>query len=128
MIIAIKTDVELAEIYIIIESIIVKKQWQAHRQLLKTIHLSINELLMTNGLQLDQLSGVIFFEGPGSFTGLRIGCSVTNALAQSYKTPIVATNGEDWLKKGLKLLSQNKGLPIIQPNYGADIHYNLAMT
>lgn len=122
MILAIKTDVPIAEVYIVNGGTITQKKWQAHRQLLETIHTAIKEVMEQANKQPHELSGVIFYEGPGSFTGLRIGCSVANAFATSYNVPIAAVTGSDWLKNGLAILEAGNGTKTVEPNYGQDPH------
>jgi tRNA threonylcarbamoyladenosine biosynthesis protein TsaB len=66
------------------------------------------------------LSGIVVFSGPGSFTSLRIGHTVANALADSLNIPVVGTRGEGWIEQGLKLVQTAKpGLPAL-PHYGAE--------
>lgn len=46
--------------------------------------------LMTNcALSINDISGILVSEGPGSFTGIRIGMATAKALAQALKVPIV---------------------------------------
>lgn len=91
--------------------------WHAHRQLAETIHQKIEELLSANNLNIEDIEGIVIFQGPGSFTGLRIGMSVANALAYSNNIPVLAQPGENWLKDGLdKIFS-------MQPGYWATPHY-----
>lgn len=93
--------------------------WPAHRELAETIHIKINELLESQGRDLSDLKGLVAFQGPGSFTGLRIGLSVANALAYSLETPIVADAGEDWLSAGIQKLAQGQNDQLAIPEYGA---------
>ena len=123
MILAIKTDVPEAEIHLVRDGVVVAgKKWLAHRQLLETINTSIQKILEEAGITYTDIKGIIFYEGPGSFTGLRIGCSVANALAVSYNLPIAATTGNNWLIDGCEILATNKGLKTVEPNYGSEPH------
>jgi len=67
--------------------------WEAHRQLAETIHSKLGEILKSQGLKMADIRGVVAYEGPGSFTGLRIGISVANALAYVLGLPISGKNG-----------------------------------
>src|SRR5664279_4404863 len=71
--------------------------WPAHRQLAETIHQKIKDLLKVNNKTLNDIESIAVYKGPGSFTGLRIGLSVANALAAALEIPIVASSGEGWL-------------------------------
>jgi tRNA threonylcarbamoyladenosine biosynthesis protein TsaB len=52
--------------------------------LLPTIQL----LLQRAGARLDQVEGIALSDGPGSFTGLRVGAAVAKALAQARGLPL----------------------------------------
>lgn len=93
--------------------------WQAHRQLAETIHHKLREVIETANEGLQQVDGIVVYKGPGSFTGLRIGHSVANALADSLKVPIVARGNDNWLAEGLKALDQGLDEGIALPDYGA---------
>lgn len=94
-------------------------KWQAHLELSKTIHKKIKEILNKLSTSLEDIEGIVAYKGPGSFTGLRIGLGVANALAYAQDIPIVATAGENWLKNGIKDLLAGKNDKIVLPKYGS---------
>jgi len=96
--------------------------WHAHRELAETLHKKIQELLNRSSKELSDIQGVVCFKGPGSFTGLRIGLSVGNALAYAQDIPIVSEEDPDWLEKGVKGLLAGKSDKIALPEYGAPAH------
>jgi len=96
--------------------------WQAHRQLAETIQHKIDSLLKEQGKDLRQLEGIVAYKGPGSFTGLRIGLSVANALAYSLSISIVAETGEHWTEAGANRLKQGESDQLALPEYGSPPH------
>ena len=98
------------------------ESWQAHRQLAETIHEQIAKNLQFVSKDLNDVEGIVIYKGPGSFTGLRIGVSVANALAYSLKIPIVATTGEEWLKKGIARLLDGESDKNPLPDYGGGVY------
>ena len=66
--------------------------------------------------------GIGVMKGPGSFTGLRIGLTVTNTLADSLSAPIVGATGEDWRETALEKLRAGENEKIVMPEYGAVAH------
>lgn len=118
IILAMRTDKPEAELYLYDDKAKLGEiTWQAHRELSNTIHLKIKEILNTSSISLDEIEGIVCFEGPGSFTGLRIGLSVANSLAYSYSVPIVAHGGEKWLETGIRDLLAGKNDKIALPKY-----------
>jgi tRNA threonylcarbamoyladenosine biosynthesis protein TsaB len=97
-------------------------QWQAHRQLAETIHGHLRTMLAEHGKTVHDVSGIVCFQGPGSFTGLRIGLTVANALASSLRVPIVACQDPMWLETGIQKLLDGEDDGVALPFYGADVH------
>lgn len=96
--------------------------WQAHRELGITIHKKIDELLGRADRKLEDVQGIVCFKGPGSFTGLRIGLTVGNALAYGLTVPIVARKDPQWLERGTSDLLAGKDEKIVTPEYGTPAH------
>lgn len=119
-ILTLRTDQPQAEIGLFNdEQQISYESWIAFRQLAETIHIKIKASLDVQKLELKNLGGIVVYQGPGSFTGLRIGIAVVNALAASLEVAIVGTTGDDWVKQGLRRLLNGEDSVIIIPEYGA---------
>jgi len=123
IILTIRTDKPDAEIGLYDNEVrLAYETWQAHRQLAETIHHKMRELFQSQHKEWSDIGGIVCFEGPGSFTGLRIGLTVGNALAYSYNLPIVATKDPAWLESGIARLLRGETDERAMPFYGADAH------
>ena len=123
IILTIRTDKPEAEIGLYDDQTqLAYETWSAHRQLAETIHQKINALLAGQQQTLQALHGIVCYQGPGSFTGLRIGLTVGNALAYSLGVPIVAAQDPAWLEAGIRRLVRGKVDEIALPYYGAEAH------
>lgn len=119
MILTIRTDKPVSELGLYDgDEKLAYENWQAHRQLAETIHEKIKNLLESQGKTMDEITGIVVYKGPGSFTGLRIGMSVANALSGGLGVPIEASSGENWLADGLKLLTTKASRLPVAPDYG----------
>lgn len=96
--------------------------WHAHRALADTIHRQLEALLSRQGATLAQIEGLVAFEGPGSFTGLRIGLTVANTLAYSLSVPIIGSQSDSWLETGRDRLVAGENDKQVMPAYGAPVH------
>lgn len=93
--------------------------WQAHRQLSETIHIKIKQQMESANKGWNDITGIVFYSGPGSFTGLRIGAAVANALRGSLGAALVNQSGEDWLTQGIISLLNGQD-DVATPVYGAE--------
>lgn len=123
MILTIKTDNPDAEIALFEDTgELAREVWHAHRQLAETIHQKIEALLKDKDKDWQNIQGIVCFAGPGSFTGLRIGISVGNALAYGLSAPIVSAKGDTWAQDGIRRLLAGDKDPLALPEYGAEAH------
>ncbi len=123
IILGLRTDKPEAELYLLNnEGEVGRIFWQAHRQLSDTLLKKIDELLLAHDCTQADLEGLVVYKGPGSFTGLRIGIAVANAMAYSLKLPVVGSEGDGWLENGLSLLKAGQNDTQVVPVYGQDPH------
>lgn len=119
IILGIKTDQKTAEIGLFdYQKKLEYIKWQAHRELSLTIHKKIEEMLDSQNLSWNRIEGIVFYEGPGSFTGLRIGASVANTIANDLNIPVVQTTGDSWIEESIEKLAKKTSKRLVVPEYG----------
>ena len=124
MILTLRTDNPQAEVSLYDQenSRLEHYSWHADRELSNTLHRQIYVLLQKQSKNWSDISGIIFYSGPGSFTGLRIGASLANVLASELDIPIVQTSGKDWIRLGQKELISTPKSRLVIPEYGREPH------
>lgn len=94
--------------------------WEAGRQLAKGLLAFVEAQLRAQDKAWGDLSGLVVYRGPGSFTGLRIGITVWNSLAYARALPIVGAMGDDWQDVGLERLGAGQSDAVVLPEYGGE--------
>lgn len=122
MILLLDTSTGLCRLSIVADGSQIDAQWQADRQLAKGILAYVQSQLQIHDMKLSDCTGIGVFKGPGSFTGLRIGLTVVNTLANSLGIPIVGESGDIWQQKALSRLRDGHDDKIVLPDYGAAAH------
>ncbi len=79
-------------------------RWESGRSLARDLLRYIHDRLIENGKDWRDITEIHFFAGPGSFTGLRIGATVVNTLAEQLGVPLYNQRGEK--------------LALVMPEYG----------
>lgn len=95
-------------------------EWQAGRELAKNLLSWLEARLAEQGRSLRDITGLGAFRGPGSFTGLRIGLTVWNTLADGLHVPIVGGEGENWQDAVLESLNSGQNDQVVLPYYDRD--------
>jgi tRNA threonylcarbamoyladenosine biosynthesis protein TsaB len=123
IILALRTDKPEAELYLYdAHKKLAGIKWQAHLKLAESLNAKIDEILNKSSISYKDLKGLAVFKGPGSFTGLRIGLSVVNAMAYAQQIPIVASGGDAWLEESINVLLSGQSDKIATPEYGTPAH------
>ena len=94
--------------------------WRADRSLARDLLAFLRDKLADQRRTFADIEGLAIMKGPGSFTGLRIGVTVFNTLADSLAVPIVGEVGEDWRAKALSRLANGENDGIVMPDYGSE--------
>lgn len=81
----------------------------------KVITLFVQEVMSSAGIMLEELDAVAVSEGPGSYTGLRIGVATAKGLCYSLDKPLIAVPTLESMAGGMAELAKDlkTGLPVL---------------
>ena len=68
----------------------------------KSLHIFINKIFKETNLSAQELSAVAISEGPGSYTGLRIGVSAAKGICVALNIPLIAIDTMQILARKIK--------------------------
>jgi tRNA threonylcarbamoyladenosine biosynthesis protein TsaB len=100
----------------------VAKTWEAGRELSIQLLTTIESLCKECDMTLTDIKGIVVFQGPGSYTGLRISISTANAIGSSLNVAVVGASGESWLDDGFSTLAESQDFTPVTPVYGGDVY------
>ena len=94
--------------------------WEAGRSLSVGLLGFLRDKLAEHQQRFEDITAIGVMKGPGSFTGLRIGLTVLNTIANDREIPIVGVEaGDTWQDDALARLANNENDQIVLPEYGA---------
>lgn len=99
--------------------------WAANRELANDLLKFITKTLKEKRSKIQELNGLGVFEGPGSFTGLRIGVTVMNSLADALCIPVFGGRGDNWKSEIVKKIENKEKSSIVLPHYGSEAKITL---
>ena len=86
---AIDTSTEVASVAVLLDEAIFCTELESQKTQAQLLLPMIDKLMIDTGIQMNQLDGIIFGCGPGSFTGLRIACSIAKGLAYAHDLNLI---------------------------------------
>lgn len=89
----IDTSTDCASVALLANNEIIATEQTAIKQHALCLLPMIKQLLAQTYMHLNQLDGIVFGQGPGSFTGLRIACSIAKGLAYGADLPLYPVSG-----------------------------------
>lgn len=101
-ILALDTSTEYLSLALQLEGKVYKRDIHAGQSHSQQILPLLRELLDEAGIEFQALDGIAFGAGPGSFTGLRIGCGVAQGLAFGAGLPVIGVSTLMALAENLK--------------------------
>lgn len=120
MILLLDTSTPICKLTLVDGDGLINREWHADRELAKGLLGYLKAQLREHGKTWNDLDGIGVFQGPGSFTGLRIGITVLNTIADSQSIPIVGGTGETWQAEVLGKLREGMDDKIVLPVYGGE--------
>ena len=96
------------------------KQWSSDRTLAKNLLSYLKDIIDEDNKTWNDIDAIGVFEGPGSFTGLRIGLTVANTIADAQNIPIVGGRGDNWQDVVVDKINKNINEKIVLPFYGSE--------
>ena len=122
MLLLLDTSTPVCYVTLVSQEGTVSYEWQADRTLAKGLLGFLRDSLAKQNTDIHALTGIGVMKGPGSFTGLRIGLTVANTLADGLHVPIVGATGENWQERALEKLRSGGDEKIVLPEYGSAAH------
>lgn len=68
-------------------------EWSSNHKMVLGLQSFIHSKLEENNFDWQDISAITYFSGPGSFTGLRIGATIVNTLADQLNIPLFDHHG-----------------------------------
>lgn len=125
IILALRTDQNVSSMFLYDKNKMIDHyEWLSQHRLTLELNQKIKNFLNKNQKKLTDLDGLIVYRGPGSFTGLRIGVSLMNAISYGFNIPIVGTssiNNDSWILEGINRLFDQDNDKIVYPIYDQPI-------
>lgn len=110
---AIDTSTELASVAVLRGEELFSKEQGAQRTHAQFLLPMIDALLAEASMAMNQLDAIVFGCGPGSFTGLRIACSVAKGLAYAHDLDLIPVSSLAAIAWAARKQTAHNDLPLL---------------
>ncbi|MBI3910429.1 MAG: tRNA (adenosine(37)-N6)-threonylcarbamoyltransferase complex dimerization subunit type 1 TsaB [Armatimonadetes bacterium] len=116
LVLGLETTGPLASIALVdAEGLVAEIAFRHHQQLSRDLVPTLSYLLVRTSVTLDRLDGLAVSQGPGSFTGMRVGIATTKGLSLATGLPVAAVPTLEALAAACPLLPANASLCAVRP-------------
>lgn len=118
MILAIDTSTRFLSVALATEqTLLAERSWTGGNQHSVEMSPAIEQMLIQTGKSVQELTAIAVAQGPGSFTGVRIGIGVAKGLAMALQIPLIAVPTLDIIAAGTPYFA-GKLFAVIQAGRG----------
>ena len=116
---AIETSSDVGTVALLVGGAVEEQRIETPREQTERILPIVDDLLSAAGLTLEDLDGIAFGQGPGSFTGLRIAAAVAQGLGLAANLPLLPVSSLAAMAQGVwRIQSQARSLVCIDARMG----------
>lgn len=111
---AIETSTSKASVALNVGGVIFHETLESEKSQAQSLLPTIQALLEKAQIHMKDLDGIVFGQGPGSFTGLRVACSFAKGLAYGHNIPLIPVSGLAAIAfETRQMYTQYKDIPIL---------------
>lgn len=110
---AIDTSTEIASIALMMDDTVYCEEQDNIKTHARFILPMIDKLMVQSGLSMNQLDGVVFGCGPGSFTGLRIACSIAKGIAYAHDLGLIPVSSLGTIAYQAREQIEDQSVPVL---------------
>jgi tRNA threonylcarbamoyladenosine biosynthesis protein TsaB len=84
------------------QEVIAEQQNNSQKEHASFLQVAIGEMMQKQGISLKSLSALAVINGPGSYTGLRVGMSGAKGICFALSLPLITVNTLEWMAAACK--------------------------
>jgi tRNA threonylcarbamoyladenosine biosynthesis protein TsaB len=94
-------------------AVIIERRNDVQKEHASFLHLAIDEVIHEVGITLKNLDAVAVINGPGSYTGLRVGLAAAKGICYGLSVPLITVNTLEWMAEACKKEETDLFCPMI---------------